>query len=68
MKYILLLTFIAFIKSYNPSYYSSCKNPPQGRFGNIDILECPKHNPSDGHCCLLSYYKQNANHKKKKSI
>ena len=63
MKYLLLLTFIAYIKSQ--SYYSSCKNPPKGRFGSIGSSECRKHNPSDGHCCLLYYYINNANHKKK---
>ena len=64
MKHILLLTFIVYIKSYISSYYSSCNNPPQGRFGSIGSNECRKHNPSGGHCCLLYYYKKNADHNK----
>ena len=56
MKYVLLLTFIAFIKSYISSYYTSCdNNPPKGAFTFIEFDECKKHNPSDGHCCHLSY-------------
>ena len=63
MKYILLLTFIAYIKNYISSYYSSCYNPPSGGYTSIGTSECRKHNPTDGYCCLLSYYVQTANHK-----
>ncbi len=63
MKNILLLTFIVYIKSYIPSYYSSCVNPPSGGFSSFTTSECRKHNPSNGHCCLLSYNVQNGDHK-----
>ena len=66
MKYILLLTFIIYIKSYISSYYSSCvNNPPRGGFTNIETGECRKHNPSNGYCCVLSYNVQNGGHKDK---
>ena len=65
MKSILLLTFVAYIKSYISSYYNSCNNPPAGKFSHIGTSECQKHNPEKGYCCLLSYYIRNADHKKK---
>ena len=65
MKSILLLTFIIYIKSFISSYYSSCINPPKGRFSSIGKNECQKHNQTNSYCCLLSYYIRNANHKEK---
>ena len=65
MKYILLLILIAYIKSYNSSYYSPCNNPPKGRFSYINKYECIEHKSSNGYCCHLNYYIRNANHIRK---
>ena len=64
MKSILLLTFIAFIKSYVSSYYKSCINPPTGGYTSIGRSECRKHNPSGGYCCLLYFYVETYDHSK----
>jgi hypothetical protein len=64
MKYILLLILLIYIKSYIPSYYRSCINPPKGGFTSVGTSECRKHNPSDGYCCLLYFYVKNKDHEK----
>ena len=65
MKYILLLIFIVYIKTYISSYYAPCNNPPKGGYTSIGTSECRKHNPSNGYCCLLIYYIRNAGHNEK---
>jgi len=66
MRIILILGIIVYIKSYISSYYSTCiNNPPRGNFNNIGSSECRKHNPSNGHCCVLSYYVKSGDHEQK---
>ena len=65
MKYILLLIFIVYINNYIPSYYNPCQNPPKGGFTYIGTSECRKYSSSNGFCCLLVYYVENANHQNK---
>ena len=60
MRIILILGIIAYIKSYISSYYKSCKkNAPKGSFSSLGSDECRKYNPSNGYCCVLSYYVKN---------